>query len=258
MHAVTRASLPALLTGRRPAGHVIDCVGLTGDFRVRPLDTAEAHVGLVARCLAELQFDSFLLLSSTRVYARANATHEDAALPTRARRSLRPLQPNEARRRSAVSRRSSAPRSAWYDCRMSMASACRRRHSWDRCCAKASATGGVMFHQSPASAKDYVSVAAVVRLLPAIATTRPAAALQRRRRRQHQPRRHRRSACATSPAGEPASRRTRRRCGIRRSTPRGSTPNSAPPPAIWSPICRRCWPLHRNSPCSPSTKQMAA
>ena len=75
VHAVTRASLPALLAGRRPAGHVIDCVGLTGDFRVRPLDTAEAHVGFVARCLAELQFDSFLLLSSTRVYARANATH---------------------------------------------------------------------------------------------------------------------------------------------------------------------------------------
>ena len=82
VHAVTRASLPALLAGRRPAGHVIDCVGLTGDFRVRPLDTAEAHVGVVARCLADLQFDSFLLLSSTRVYARANATHEDAALPT--------------------------------------------------------------------------------------------------------------------------------------------------------------------------------
>src|SRR4051794_27506323 len=80
VHAVTRASLPALLAGRQPSGHVIDCVGLTGDFRTRPLETAEAHVGLVARCLAALQFDSFLLLSSTRVYARADATHEDTAL----------------------------------------------------------------------------------------------------------------------------------------------------------------------------------
>ena len=81
VHPVTRASLPALLAGRRPAGHVIDCVGLTGNFRSRPLDTAEAHVGLVARCLGELLFDSFLLLSSTRVYGRASATHEDVALP---------------------------------------------------------------------------------------------------------------------------------------------------------------------------------
>ncbi|HEY1385849.1 MAG TPA: NAD-dependent epimerase/dehydratase family protein, partial [Dongiaceae bacterium] len=82
VHAVTRASLPGLLAARRPAGHVIDCAGLTGDACARPLETAEAHVGLVARCLAELQFDSFLLLSSTRVYARAGSTREDALLST--------------------------------------------------------------------------------------------------------------------------------------------------------------------------------
>ena len=32
-------------------------------------------------------------------------------------------------------------------------------------------TGGVVFHESPASSQDYVSTTAVVRLLPAIATT---------------------------------------------------------------------------------------
>ena len=80
VHAITRGSLQALLAARRPAGHVIDCIGLTGDFRVRPLDTAEAHVGLVARCLANLQFSSFLLLSSTRVYARADTAQEDVAI----------------------------------------------------------------------------------------------------------------------------------------------------------------------------------
>ena len=137
MHAVTRAALPALLAGRRPAGHVIDCIGLTGDFRVRPLDTAEAHVGLVARCLAELQFDSFLLLSSTRVYARAERDARGRGAAGDARRSLRPLQPDEARRRGAVSRRSAPTASAWCGCRTSTAPACRRRHSSDRCCAKA-------------------------------------------------------------------------------------------------------------------------
>jgi nucleoside-diphosphate-sugar epimerase len=82
VHAVTRAALPALLAARQPCDHVIDCIGLTGDFRSRPTDTAHAHVGLVARCLSELRFESFLLLSSTRVYRRAEATDEDAALPS--------------------------------------------------------------------------------------------------------------------------------------------------------------------------------
>ncbi len=83
VHTVTRASLPHLFAARRDAGHVIDCIGLTGDFRSRSLDTAEAHVGVVARCLSELRFGSFLFLSSTRVYARATKhAREDAALPT--------------------------------------------------------------------------------------------------------------------------------------------------------------------------------
>jgi hypothetical protein len=82
VHAVTRAALPALLAARRQCGHVIACIGLTGDFRSRPIDTADAHVGLVARCPAELRFESFLLLSSTRVYRRAGATHEDTVLPS--------------------------------------------------------------------------------------------------------------------------------------------------------------------------------
>ena len=51
VHAITRAALPALLNSHRPVGHVIDCIGLTGDFRSRPLDTADAHVGIVAQCL---------------------------------------------------------------------------------------------------------------------------------------------------------------------------------------------------------------
>ena len=77
---VGRDGLPGFLAGRFPAGHVIDCIGLTGDFRTRPLDTAEAHVGVVARALAREGMASFLLLSSTRLYARADTTREDAEL----------------------------------------------------------------------------------------------------------------------------------------------------------------------------------
>ncbi len=78
---VGRAGLDAFLVGGVPAGHVIDCIGLTGDFRTRPLETAEAHVGIVARVLAQARMASLLLLSSTRVYARASSTREDAELP---------------------------------------------------------------------------------------------------------------------------------------------------------------------------------
>ena len=64
----------------RPLGHVIYCVGLTADFRARPFDTVDAHVGLLAEVLRRAQFDSLLYLSSTRVYMGAADTHEDAPL----------------------------------------------------------------------------------------------------------------------------------------------------------------------------------
>jgi nucleoside-diphosphate-sugar epimerase len=64
----------------QPLGHVLYCVGLTADFRTRPFDTIEAHVGLLADVLRRAQFDSLLYLSSTRVYMGAARTDEDAPL----------------------------------------------------------------------------------------------------------------------------------------------------------------------------------
>lgn len=60
--------------------HAIFCIGLTADFRERPLDTAEAHVTLVEQMLRDCTFDSFLYLSSTRVYGSSSqpAKEEDA------------------------------------------------------------------------------------------------------------------------------------------------------------------------------------
>ena len=258
VHAVTRAALPALLAARRPAGHVIDCIGLTGDFRVRPLDTAEAHVGLVARCLAELQFDSFLLLSSTRVYARAERNARGRRAAGAARRSLRPLQRDEARRRGAVSRRSARRRSRVVRLSNVYGIGMPAETFLGQVLREGRATGGVVFRQSPASAKDYVSIAAVVRLLPAIAATRPAADLQRRGRQQHQPRRDRLLPAATSPAGAPASQPTLRRCGsppidtARLDGEFGPTASDlvADLPTLLA--------LAQEHQCSPSTRPMAA
>jgi nucleoside-diphosphate-sugar epimerase len=61
-------------------GHVFYCVGLTADFRTRPFETIEAHVGFAAELLRRAQFASFLYLSSTRVYAGAPEGRETTPL----------------------------------------------------------------------------------------------------------------------------------------------------------------------------------
>lgn len=169
VHAVTRASLPALLAGRRPAGHVIDCIGLTGDFRIRPLDTAEAHVGLIARCLSDLTFDSFLLLSSTRVYARASATHEHAELP------VKPADPSDLYNVTKLAGEAlclADPRAEIRVARLSnvYGIGMSAETFLGQVLLEGERTGAVVFRQSAESAKDYVRVAAVAQLLPAIAT----------------------------------------------------------------------------------------
>jgi nucleoside-diphosphate-sugar epimerase len=170
VHAVTRASLPALLASRRPAGHVIDCAGLTAEFSPRPFDAAEVHVGLVARCLSDLKFDSFLLLSCTGVYCRANTTHEDTAL------LARPSDPSDLHHVTKLAGEAlclADPRpeirvarlSSVYGIGMPPGSPLGRLIN------DGVDTGGVLFRRSAASVQDYVNLAAVVRLLPAMTTT---------------------------------------------------------------------------------------
>lgn len=63
----------------RSLGHVVYCIGLTADFRARPYETVEAHVGLLQRVLEACTFTSLTYLSSTRVYLRSErATEADA------------------------------------------------------------------------------------------------------------------------------------------------------------------------------------
>jgi len=60
-------------------GHIIDCTGLTADFRTRPFETVEAHVCRLLDILRRSTFESFLYLSSTRVYGVGDgiASEED-------------------------------------------------------------------------------------------------------------------------------------------------------------------------------------
>jgi len=50
-------------------GHVVYCVGVTADFRRRPMDTVEAHVCHLLPLLRSGRFETLLYLSSTRIYA---------------------------------------------------------------------------------------------------------------------------------------------------------------------------------------------
>jgi len=69
----------ALPLGRH-CGHIFYCIGVSGDFLQRPLDTMAAHVGVLERVLRECEFDSLLYLSSTRVYQRSNSTSETSEI----------------------------------------------------------------------------------------------------------------------------------------------------------------------------------
>jgi len=64
----------------RPLGHVFYCIGLTADFRSRPFDTVRAHVGVLADILERADFDSFLYMSSTRVYEKSETATEASLL----------------------------------------------------------------------------------------------------------------------------------------------------------------------------------
>jgi nucleoside-diphosphate-sugar epimerase len=67
-------------------GHVIYAIGLTADFRERPLDAVTAHVSCLVSLLETAEFESLLYLSSTRVYQHCPRAEEEEALqvhPTR-------------------------------------------------------------------------------------------------------------------------------------------------------------------------------
>ncbi|MBP1965817.1 NAD-dependent epimerase/dehydratase family protein [Paenibacillus aceris] len=79
-----RGSLEAFNTS---LGHVIYCAGVTSDFRMRPYDTVKAHVTYLSDLLQNARFDSFLYVSSTRIYYGAKEGFEDSDLVVNPNRS---------------------------------------------------------------------------------------------------------------------------------------------------------------------------
>ena len=170
--AVDRAGLPAWLAERDPQGlsqgPVIDAIGLTADFRQRPHATAEAHVGLLSQVLQRPGIEQLLYLSSTRVYARSADTRETAPLPCLS------SDPSDLYNLSKLLGEALVlqdPRPGLKVVRLSnVVGPGQPVSTFVGALLEEARAGGVVTIQQPAdTAKDYVTLADVVRLLPLIA-----------------------------------------------------------------------------------------
>jgi len=65
---------------KQELGHIIYSIGLTADFRCKPFETVKAHVCYLLEILEQANFESFLYLSSTRLYAGLEVGYEDSPL----------------------------------------------------------------------------------------------------------------------------------------------------------------------------------
>ncbi|MBW8066114.1 MAG: NAD-dependent epimerase/dehydratase family protein [Ferrovum sp.] len=151
----------------RDLGHVFYCIGLTADFRSRPLDTVKAHVCLLRRLLDRGRFESLTYLSSTRVYEGAATTDESTML------QVDPTNPGHLYNLSKLMGESLCHASG-HNARVVRLSnvfgrAMPAQNFISRVFHEAASTGQVQFLTSSRSAKDYVSVNDVVRWLPQIA-----------------------------------------------------------------------------------------
>lgn len=153
---------------RRPLGTVIYAIGLTADFRTRPLETVEAHVCLLQRLLAAADFESLTYLSSTRVYAGSTETRESASLR---------VNPNDGSDLYNLSKLMGESlclhggRPGMKVARLSNVVGLRKEPDIfiDQLLEEGCRTGKVVFRTAPESRKDYVHIDDVVRLIGQLA-----------------------------------------------------------------------------------------
>lgn len=150
---------------------MVYCIGLTADFRSRPWDTVDAHVGILRNLLAKGQFASLTYLSSTRVYLGGNAGHEDAPL------TVRPEAPDQLYNLSKLMGESLChaahrPEKPVRVVRLSnvVGGDLNSDNFIYALLREALATGAIQLNSSLDSAKDYIALADVTRMLEQIAS----------------------------------------------------------------------------------------
>ena len=156
----------------RSLGHVIYAIGLTGNFRQSPDAAVEAHVCTLQRLMDGAEYESWLYLSSTRVYGNlgtAGRATEDAALQViPGADGLYDLSKllGEA---ICLGKDNPAVRVARLS---SVYGVGRIEHTFlGQVLNEVAASGRVQFREAPQSSKDYVSIDDVVALLHRIAVS---------------------------------------------------------------------------------------
>ncbi len=149
-------------------GHVIYAIGLTADFRERPFDTVRAHVLNLMNILENCTFDSFLYLSSTRLYLKGNRAEETDEV------RVNSSDPDDLYNLSKLMGESVCFSTAHPNVRIARLSNVfgRNENSEDFLSSvirDAMDRGKVVLKSSMASEKDYVSIEDVVEVLPKIA-----------------------------------------------------------------------------------------
>lgn len=150
-------------------GHVIYCIGLTADFRTRPHDAFEAHACNVLRLVRQCRFDSFVYLSSTRLYKghRHAPAREDDDL------CVNPSDPGDVYNLSKAAGESitmlCGERARVVRLSNVYGDDFAEQTFLSMVVGEALKTGAITLQTTPESAKDYVSVSDVVALLPRIA-----------------------------------------------------------------------------------------
>lgn len=151
-------------------GHLVYAAGLTADFREKPHETVRAHVCDLLGAIEHGGFDSFLYLSSTRVYAGASSSGEDVPL------TVNPIDPDHLYNLSklmgeSVCHSSGNPRVRVVRLSNVYGPELGSTTFLDSIIRDAVIGGHVVLTGHPDSAKDYVHVDDVVSVLPRISLT---------------------------------------------------------------------------------------
>ena len=243
-HEVFAPSRGARLNDR-PLGHVIYAIGVTGDFRSRPLDTMAAHVCRLLEVLGDGSFESLTYLSSTRVYQRVRAVGAQGVDETAAI-GADPLDPGDLYNLSKLSGESlclHGGRPAQVVRLSNVYGAGDESQNFlSSIIRDAVQTGHVTLTAAAESAKDYVSLEDVVTLLPRIALGARGGIYNLASGTEHLARRTGRKARRSSPAARSDTRLARWRRFFRGSGSLAWSKNSISARPRFSMTCPRSLP----------------
>lgn len=171
-HDVVAVSRGSLLPQGEALGHVIYAIGVTADFRQKPFETADAHVSTLAQLLKNSRFDSWLYLSSTRVYG--NTTMHQLAqetLPVTVYPNADGLY--DISKLMGESLCLSQPSPAIRVARLSnvYGESQNSQNFLSSVLQDVKQKGAVTINEAPESSKDYIALADIVTLLESIATS---------------------------------------------------------------------------------------